>query len=1097
MISHDTSSAPARFEPVVAKPRRGPMEPDPSPEPSPTKRVDVDDRPATVDDGSPLSILIARDDDLDDVDDDDDEPRTPGGGPLTLKRARELRAAKETGAEADDPDEPATAPPSAPATPATPGPMARELQALRASLLSTLPQPRAAAPEEVSASPPKPSDGRSGTGYDTPTGSFPPPNSMPILPKIQDSGGGEEDEDDEEEDEDAVDARARQPRAAAAGSNHSRSESKDSLDSVLDAVLDANVYKDELAGLATSSPSTSSMSREGSRDDLRKQGGSGGGGALKNRTHTPGRGLAALRERKQPRVEQGGAGGAGEPFSRRVSWSEHISGLPSIAPPVLGDSRPVSSSLHSRPVSAAGSASRGLSSIASAGYVPLASSPGLSGLGARPGSAAAGLTGLGMSSASLRDAIAPSRARASSASERVSTLGQGLGATTPREAMDEMGSSSGSGSGSADENVPLGGHARGGKRYDASASRSIAAEEEEDAEEETLAGLRKSMKAAQTRAVANASANGATPTTAQGRGLAALRERKGFQRMDARAVIEATPEPDARADVVPIAPAPSPSDDDDDDEIDLPGLDDPPAPVATKAARGDDGEAMKEATDADAGRPHPGSRAAFESKIPLRPSSASGKARKDAAAGKTPTSANPNPSSSSSFGSVPRPVSAKGAPGAGAIGSSRPNFSQSAKLAPTVSAGYKPPPKPTRVAGAVKAKSKPAGAAAKIKPPATAPAAAAAAAAAAASEEPPKPKKETFRNRLNAARSVVAAEEDELPAAAAADDAADEPTAEPIQTVTPMKLKETSPDRVAATADAARPKPDNKWATRSIEARNRLRRHRRSTSVSVDAPPTAEAIAAAEEEARRAAEEEEARRAAAASSAAAMVARLGSVTNVKPRSSSSSSVSKSKTNLAPQDAEAARRAAEHAAAFARAEAEEAAKKAAAAAAAATTASGHPVVHGLDEAELVLRMGSLASAEQLASARAAVARMSDLLEKVEQTSKRLRVEPQNVFGHLLMRGGVPTDPVSAAVQMDKAVSFETLQRMTAACVELRSLLRIKVQDNNDLALADKALRETTAFFARLDKAAAEADVAPHALLLAQRPESARERWRGRR
>ena len=312
-----------------------------------------------------------------------------------------------------------------------------------------------------------------------------------------------------------------------------------------------------------------------------------------------------------------------------------------------------------------------------------------------------------------------------------------------------------------------------------------------------------------------------------------------------------------------------------------------------------------------------------------------------------------------------------------------------------------------------------------------------------------------------------------------------------------MKLKETSPDRVAATADAARPKPDNKWATRSIEARNRLRRHRRSTSASVDAPPTAEAIAAAEEEARRAAEEEEARRAAAASSAAAMVARLGSVTNVKPRSSSSSSVSKSKTNLAPQDAEAARRAAEHAAAFARAEAEEAAKKAAAAAAAATTASGHPVVHGLDEAELVLRMGSLASAEQLASARAAVARMSDLLEKVEQTSKRLRVEPQNVFGHLLMRGGVPTDPVSAAVQMDKAVSFETLQRMTAACVELRSLLRIKVQDNNDLALADKALRETTAFFARLDKAAAEADVAPHALLLAQRPESARERWRGRR
>ena len=43
----------------------------------------------------------------------------------------------------------------------------------------------------------------------------------------------------------------------------------------------------------------------------------------------------------------------------------------------------------------------------------------------------------------------------------------------------------------------------------------------------------------------------------------------------------------------------------------------------------------------------------------------------------------------------------------------------------------------------------------------------------------------------------------------------------------------------------------------------------------------------------------------------------------------------------------------------------------------------PVVHGMDEAEMVLRMGSLASADQLSSARAAVSRMSELLGEAVQ------------------------------------------------------------------------------------------------------------------
>ena len=64
--------------------------------------------------------------------------------------------------------------------------------------------------------------------------------------------------------------------------------------------------------------------------------------------------------------------------------------------------------------------------------------------------------------------------------------------------------------------------------------------------------------------------------------------------------------------------------------------------------------------------------------------------------------------------------------------------------------------------------------------------------------------------------------------------------------------------------------------------------------------------------------------------------------------------------------------------------------------------------GLDEAELVLRLGSLADAEQLAVARAAVARMTELLDDVHGTSRNLRCEPQNVYGHLLHRIGQPVD-----------------------------------------------------------------------------------------
>ena len=120
---------------------------------------------------------------------------------------------------------------------------------------------------------------------------------------------------------------------------------------------------------------------------------------------------------------------------------------------------------------------------------------------------------------------------------------------------------------------------------------------------------------------------------------------------------------------------------------------------------------------------------------------------------------------------------------------------------------------------------------------------------------------------------------------------------------------------------------------------------------------------------------------------------------------------------------------------------------------------------------MLRLGSLADAEQLAVARAAVARMTELLDDVHGTSRNLRCEPQNVYGHLLHRIGQPVDRESRA-PLERALGREKVLEMVAVTTEMRGLLRIKVQDNNDLRLAATALRETTGFFKRLDDAAAK-------------------------
>ena len=161
-------------------------------------------------------------------------------------------------------------------------------------------------------------------------------------------------------------------------------------------------------------------------------------------------------------------------------------------------------------------------------------------------------------------------------------------------------------------------------------------------------------------------------------------------------------------------------------------------------------------------------------------------------------------------------------------------------------------------------------------------------------------------------------------------------------------------------------------------------------------------------------------------------------------------------------------------------------------AASTLEGGVPVVRGLDEAELVLRVDTLANEDALNATRSAVTRMTELLEYVDATSRRLGCEPQNVFGHLLFRCGAPTDPTSRQLRLNDAVDPTRLQRMVAVTAELRSLLRIKVQDNNDLQLAATALRETAGFFARLDAAAAACSKEPWMILAAQRPGGARAR-----
>ena len=338
----------------------------------------------------------------------------------------------------------------------------------------------------------------------------------------------------------------------------------------------------------------------------------------------------------------------------------------------------------------------------------------------------------------------------------------------------------------------------------------------------------------------------------------------------------------------------------------------------------------------------------------------------------------------------------------------------------------------------------------------------------------------TYRDRIASGRRAASGGggADTAPAATDTNDEG------PVPSVTPAKLKQREEG-----ADAT----SERVLTKAEEAKNRLRRNRRSsaTSASMGAPlglgPRAsDGGASASVSASVPAHPVEATQALAKPapkvglSASELADRLGSVKRViKPRSSMPDLGRGG--GRAPGDKHAPGEDKQRSA-----DAETPGSVPTSVPDATSTESGVPIVRGLDEAELVLRVDTLANKDALVGARGAVVRMTELLDYVNSTSKALNCEPQNVFGHLLFRCGQPTDRTSQSLRLNDVVDPDVLRRMVSVTAELRGLLRIKVQDNTDLQLAATALRETASFFARLDDAAEKYSMEPWKVLEAQRP-----------
>ena len=307
----------------------------------------------------------------------------------------------------------------------------------------------------------------------------------------------------------------------------------------------------------------------------------------------------------------------------------------------------------------------------------------------------------------------------------------------------------------------------------------------------------------------------------------------------------------------------------------------------------------------------------------------------------------------------------------------------------------------------------------------------------------------------------------------------------PVPSQTPTKLQKASKNGATETE-----KPE---LTKAEEARARLRGSRQRRSMAGVSGSVAGSVQVTSSKVGStvpvvSASQPPSDPAASAAAAAKLASKLGSVSVMKPRSSTGTSTSDAEREQRAEKraADAARRA-EHAAAFAKAAAETEAAKALAAAAAREAAAKEAElrVHGMDEAEMVLRVGSLADEKTLHNARQAVQRMQILLDDVTKFSNQLKCEPQHVYCHVLHRLGLPVDRESRELQLEKLVGLETIGEMLTRAKELRNLLRIKVQDNNDLRLAQTALLETSGFFNRLDAFAQKKGRTALEVLVAQR------------
>ncbi len=148
--------------------------------------------------------------------------------------------------------------------------------------------------------------------------------------------------------------------------------------------------------------------------------------------------------------------------------------------------------------------------------------------------------------------------------------------------------------------------------------------------------------------------------------------------------------------------------------------------------------------------------------------------------------------------------------------------------------------------------------------------------------------------------------------------------------------------------------------------------------------------------------------------------------------------------------------------------------------------------------MVFRLGALATDADVEEATAAAQRLKKLLLRVGAAARALEAEPQAVYAYLVRH--MQTQQAAAAEAAALSASWaggklraaaspqqappawhacdaalggaDAAAALGADVGELRRVVRVKVQDNNDLALAARVVADACAFFGALAAHAAE-------------------------